>query len=43
MIKGKTKTGFEFEIEEKKLDNMELIDAIKARHSCKCLLNLAKD
>ena len=28
MIKGKTKTGFEFEIEEKKLDNMELIDAI---------------
>ena len=28
MIKGKTKSGFEYAIEEKTLDNMELIDAI---------------
>ena len=28
MIKGKTKTGFIFEIEDNALDNMELLDAI---------------
>lgn len=28
MLKGKTKTGFVFEIDEKRLDNMELLDAI---------------
>ena len=28
MIKGKTKSGFEFEIEEKRLNNMELIEAL---------------
>ena len=28
MLKGKTETGFAFEIDEKRLDNMELLDAI---------------
>lgn len=28
MIKGRTKTGFEFEYDEKKLNNMEWIDAL---------------
>ena len=28
MIKGKTKTGFAFELEEAVLDNMELVDAL---------------
>lgn len=28
MIKGKTATGFEFQLEESVLDNMELLDAI---------------
>lgn len=28
MIKGKTKTGFKFEIDEKVIDDFELIDAI---------------
>lgn len=28
MIQGKTKTGFEYQIDEKVLDNMELLDAI---------------
>ncbi len=28
MIEGKTSTGFEFSIDEKLLDNMELVDAI---------------
>lgn len=28
MLKGKTKTGFAFEIDEKRLDNIELLDAI---------------
>lgn len=28
MIKGKTKSGFEFQLEEHVLDNMELLDAI---------------
>lgn len=28
MIKGKTESGFEFEIEESRLDNMELVDAV---------------
>lgn len=28
MIKGTTKTGFKFEIDEKTMDNMELVDAI---------------
>ena len=28
MIKGKTSTGFEYEIKKSKLDNMELIDAL---------------
>lgn len=28
MIRGKTSTGFAFEIEEHVLDNMELVDAI---------------
>ena len=28
MIKGKTKSGFDFQIEEHVLDNMELLDAI---------------
>ena len=27
-MKGKTKSGFEFEISESRLDNMELIDAL---------------
>ncbi len=28
MLKGKTQSGFEFEIDQKKMDNMELLDAI---------------
>ena len=28
MIKGETKTGFAFELEEAVLDNMELVDAL---------------
>lgn len=28
MIKGTTKTGFEFEIEEERVNNMEFIDAL---------------
>lgn len=28
MLKGKTKSGFEFEIDEKKADDMELLEAI---------------
>ena len=28
MLKGKIESGFEFEIDEKVLDNMELVDAI---------------
>ena len=28
MIKGKTRSGFEFQLEESVLDNMELLDAI---------------
>lgn len=28
MIKGKTTSGFEFAVDEKVLDNMELVDAI---------------
>lgn len=28
MIKGKTKSGFEFAIDEKKLDDMELLEAL---------------
>lgn len=28
MLKGKIASGFEFEIDEKALDNMELVDAI---------------
>ena len=28
MLRGKTESGFEFEIDEKVLDNMELLDAI---------------
>ena len=30
MLKGKTKSGFEFEIDEKMLDDMELMEAIVA-------------
>ena len=28
MVKGKTSTGFEFEIDEQKLDDMEFMDAL---------------
>lgn len=28
MVKGKTKTGFSFELDENVLDNMELVDAL---------------
>lgn len=28
MINGKTKSGFEFQIEDSRLDNMELVDAL---------------
>lgn len=28
MMQGKTSTGFEFKVDEKALDNMELVDAI---------------
>ena len=28
MKKGKTKSGFEFQIEDSNLDNMELLDAL---------------
>lgn len=28
MIQGKTKSGFEFEIDERAMDNMELVDAL---------------
>ena len=28
MIRGVTKTGFEFEVDEKAADNMELVDAL---------------
>ena len=35
-IKKKKKSGFKFEVSEKTLDNMELVDAIASRRNRSC-------
>ena len=48
MVKGTTSAGFEFELDEKVLDNMELVDAVAESEenptavSQVCLLLLGK-
>lgn len=50
MVKGKTESGFEFELEESVIDNMELVDALSESEeedplavSKVCLLLLGKE